>query len=106
MSITVLVPHTSIIMLSTLVSCHKFWILVRHFFVVCVLIQVVRCNGQVLLEYIPDIKRVLQLTVHVKCKDGSDLAGTRNTSYCQMRSHAWKITLSYPCKAFMSLVIG
>ena len=43
-------------------------------------LQVVRCDGEVVLEYMNDIRRVLQLTLHVKCKDGADLAGV-----CRLR---------------------
>ena len=37
-------------------------------------LQIVRCDGKEILEYLPRIKQVLSYTLHIKCKDGSLLA--------------------------------
>lgn len=38
--------------------------------------ELVRCDGQQLLAYREDLEAVLQATIHLRCKEASELAGS------------------------------
>ena len=53
-------------------------------------LQIVRCDGEVLLPYQSQLLEVLQLTLHLKCVQGYELAG-------QLMRHILRaLTLYYP----------
>ncbi len=43
--------------------------------VVCRLLQCVRCDGHALLPYRQELITILRATLHLKCKEGAELAG-------------------------------
>ena len=53
-------------------------------------LQIVRCDGEVLVPYQSQLLEVLQLTLHLKCVQGYELAG-------QLMRHILRaLTLYYP----------